>query len=61
MRGEINFILSDSELVSLGEIECMDTNEKRDSVIVNLAAREYLGVIDSLLLILTDTFSSLML
>ena len=48
VRGEINFTLYDSELVSFGEIECMDTNEKRDSVIVNLTARESLGVIDSL-------------
>ena len=47
VRGEINFTLSDSGLVSFGEIECIDTNEKRDSVIVSLAARESLGVIDS--------------
>ena len=39
----------------------MDTNEKRESVIVNLTARESLGVIDTLLLMFTDTFSSLML
>ena len=50
VRGEINFTLSDSGLVSL---ECMDTNEKRDNVIVNLAARESLGVIDFLLQIFT--------
>ena len=47
VRDEINFTLSDTGLVSFEEIECMDTNEKRDSVIVNLTARESLGVIES--------------
>ena len=40
MRSEINFTLSDSG------IECM--RDTRDSVIVNLIARESLGAIDSL-------------
>ena len=40
VRGKINCTLSGSGLVNLGEIECMDTNEKQDNVIVNLAARE---------------------
>ena len=48
VQGEINFTLSDSGFVSFGEIECMDNNEKRDSVIVNLSALDSLSVIDSL-------------
>ena len=44
VRGENKFHSDDdSELVSFGEIEYMDTNEKRDSVIVNLTAREISG------------------
>ena len=58
MRGETNFTLSGGGHVSLGEMEWMGTNEKRDNVIVNLAARESLGVYtDSS----PDPFSSLML